>query len=232
MVDFSSDRKIDMPKYACSSEVLDAIVGNNFEYKCPVNWGGGWKSIKLIEKSKEMKIPWGGGWKSVKLIEKAKGFETKATGEIKNFTSDVIVDTSYPYELIIHELKQFCAFQGFYRCAMNDDVDGMLEHHRVFGETIVSDTRSLNPEMSRVVYNDKPRAVGLWLWDRVKELKNKRGAVKQALKEFHETGYLEKLGLEDVEESDLRFWCRRTDECIKANEVLPFTKRKKGTKES
>ena len=38
--------------------------------------------------------------------------------------------------------------------------------------------------------SDHVRAVGLWLWDRVKELGNQRGAVKQAIADLHKTDFV------------------------------------------
>lgn len=138
------------------------------------------------------------------------------------------IDISKPLESIMAEFENIVMSVKRYVSGEHDDIfSGMDE----FLDGKVSDLEAIR-RGGYTPKSDSSRAVGLWLWDRVKELGNKRGAVKQSLKEFHETGYLEKLGLEDVEEADLRFWYRRTDDCIKAAEVLPFTKRKKGTKES
>ncbi|EHJ46926.1 hypothetical protein DFW101_0910 [Solidesulfovibrio carbinoliphilus subsp. oakridgensis] len=75
---------------------------------------------------------------------------------------------------------------------------------------------------------DIVRAIGLWLWDRVKELGGKRGAIKQAIAELHKHNYLTQLGITEIEDTDIRFYRRRTEACVVAEEVLPFTKR--GTK--
>ena len=78
--------------------------------------------------------------------------------------------------------------------------------------------------------SDRARAIGLWLWDRVQEYGGKRGALSQALTDLAKSGHLHSLGLEHVDDGDLRRWHKWTDDCIQAAKVLPFTKRKKGTK--
>ncbi|MEF3696436.1 hypothetical protein [Desulfolutivibrio sp.] len=143
--------------------------------------------------------------------------------ELEKRPGDVFICINFdkPLPVVMDE------FRGLYLW-WNRDVGDYEPGNRYIAERIMYK----NIKNGVIPETQAPRAIGLWLWDRVKELKNKRGAVKQALKEFHEAGYLERLGLVDIEEADLRFWCRRTDACIKAAEVLPFTKRKKGTKES
>jgi hypothetical protein len=69
----------------------------------------------------------------------------------------------------------------------------------------------------------KTRAIGLWLWDYIKENKCNQ---QQAIVSLESTGYLPKLHLSPGDE-DLRFYLRRTTACIDAGEILPFTK--KGT---
>lgn len=72
----------------------------------------------------------------------------------------------------------------------------------------------------------KVRAIGLWLFDYVHKIGNLRGSIKKAITELGKTSYLPDLSL-DVEDSDLRFYLRRTTACIEAREVLSFAK--KGT---
>lgn len=69
------------------------------------------------------------------------------------------------------------------------------------------------------------RMVGLWLCDKVYQLGNCRGAAKQAIREMTELDSYLALKMENVEDADLRFYLRRTQECINACEALPFVKR-------
>lgn len=68
------------------------------------------------------------------------------------------------------------------------------------------------------------RAVGLWIWDYIQ---SNRVTQKEAIAALQGTGHISRLGLENVEDSDLRFYFRKTDDCIKSAEVRPFSK--KGT---
>lgn len=77
---------------------------------------------------------------------------------------------------------------------------------------------------------DRVRAAGLWLWDRVQEIGNSPGASAQAIREFRNTDDIRTIGLENVEDTDLRFYLRRTSECIAKPGVLSFSK--KGTRKS
>lgn len=70
------------------------------------------------------------------------------------------------------------------------------------------------------------RIVGLWLWDKVHELGNKRGAINQAIRSLSEQFDLKRLGLEHVEDSDFRFYLSRTRDCISNASVLPFSKKR------
>jgi len=76
----------------------------------------------------------------------------------------------------------------------------------------------------------KIRAAGLWLWDRVHELGNSSGVAAKVLREFRASADIRAVGLEDVEDSDLRFYLRRTSECIEKPGVLSFSK--KGTRKN
>jgi hypothetical protein len=73
--------------------------------------------------------------------------------------------------------------------------------------------------------NDTQRAVGLWLWDYVEQ---HHCSQKSAIQKFEDSGWFGRLRIENVEDSDLRFFYRRTKEAIEQAQVLPFTK--KGTK--
>lgn len=74
----------------------------------------------------------------------------------------------------------------------------------------------------------KARAAGLWLWDRVQEIGESSGVPAKVVREFRASKEIQMLGLEDVEDSDLRFYLRRTSECIEKPGVLSFSK--KGTR--
>lgn len=78
-----------------------------------------------------------------------------------------------------------------------------------------------------------PRIVGLWLWDKVYGYDiGGRIHIRAAIKELCHQFDMSKLGLENTEEADFRFYLRKTKECIDDWEVLPFSKRKKGTKKT
>lgn len=81
--------------------------------------------------------------------------------------------------------------------------------------------QNLSP--SYLTSSETSRAVGLWLWDRVKELCSKRGAKIQAIKELEQLPYFEKLGL--GYDPDYYHFLRRTEACIEAAEVLAFDKK-------
>lgn len=70
--------------------------------------------------------------------------------------------------------------------------------------------------------NDTQRAVGLWLWDYVE---HHQCSQKNAIQKLEDSGWLGRLRLENVEDSDLRFFYRRTKEAIEQAQVLPFTKK-------
>jgi len=68
-----------------------------------------------------------------------------------------------------------------------------------------------------------PRAVGLWLWDRVKELNDVHCAKKQAQKEFEQFPFFYTIPFGS--ELDYSFWLNRTDKCIRNDKVLTFDKK-------
>ncbi|MEA5089265.1 hypothetical protein [Solidesulfovibrio sp.] len=71
-----------------------------------------------------------------------------------------------------------------------------------------------------------PRAAGLWLWDRVKDLGGGEGAKTQAIGELQERFDLNSLGLGNKEIPEFYHYLRRTEACIDAAKVLPFDKKK------
>lgn len=72
------------------------------------------------------------------------------------------------------------------------------------------------------------RAIGIWLYDYI----NSNSCTKKdAMRQLRNSKSFEKMNIYP-DDGDLRFYIRRTSECIKAAEVLPFTKRKKGTKDA
>ena len=66
------------------------------------------------------------------------------------------------------------------------------------------------------------RAVGLWLWDYKKT--GKRGMTRAFRQKYRNVDELLKY-----EDADLRFFYNITDECIRAADVLPIRKLKRGT---
>ena len=94
------------------------------------------------------------------------------------------------------------------------------------GRTIVVSTKAAN-YIQGVRYNkasDAPRAVGLWLYDYIERT---RSTQSQAIAALEGTQYLSRLGLTPGDE-DLRFYFRRTRECVQQKKLLAFTK--KGTR--
>lgn len=93
------------------------------------------------------------------------------------------------------------------------------------GRVIVISSTTLS-HIKGMRYNkssDAARAIGLWLYDYIEEM----GVTQsKAIKALEESGHLLRLGLAPATE-DLRFYLRRTKDCIKAKKLLPFTK--KGT---
>lgn len=77
---------------------------------------------------------------------------------------------------------------------------------------------------SRDVGRTIGRVLGLWLWEYMDHHKCTHVVAKRALEK---TGYLYNLGMENLDDSDLRFLLRRTKACIDAGQVLSFSK--KGT---
>ena len=72
------------------------------------------------------------------------------------------------------------------------------------------------------------RVAGLWLWDRAQQIGGGRGTKARAIAEFrNKYRDLSALGLNNPDDADLRHYLNRTDACIKAAEVLSFSK--KGT---
>jgi hypothetical protein len=71
------------------------------------------------------------------------------------------------------------------------------------------------------------RAAGLWLWDYLNQDQEPKPTQLQAIRAFTTKYNLEDIGLGKCDDTDLRFFLRRTNDCIEANEVLPFSK--KGT---
>lgn len=78
--------------------------------------------------------------------------------------------------------------------------------------------------------SSRARAAGLWLWDRVQELGDKRGTAKQAIQEFRASDDIHTIDVENAEDADLRFYLKRTAECIAKPGVLSFSK--KGTRKA
>ncbi len=70
-----------------------------------------------------------------------------------------------------------------------------------------------------------PRAAGLWLWDRVKELRGGEGAKTQAIDEIQDKFDLDMLGLGNKQITEFYHYLRRTEACIEAAKVLPFDKK-------
>jgi len=76
---------------------------------------------------------------------------------------------------------------------------------------------------SKFRIENKPRAIGLWLWDRVNELGAGRGAKIQAIAEFEALPNFANFTLGN--DPDYYHWLRRTEACIEAAEVLTFDKK-------
>lgn len=70
----------------------------------------------------------------------------------------------------------------------------------------------------------KSRAAGLWIWDRVQELGGERGSIAKAIRELRNNFDLEKLCLINADDAAMRFYYKRTDECINTCAVLPFSR--------
>lgn len=129
---------------------------------------------------------------------------------------------------------------------LNSPIDVVLDQVRVLVETIQRFGPYFNTsdyaeglrilEAQRFVQehggfspaSGKARAAGLWLWDRVQEIGESSGIPAKVVREFRASKEIQMLGLEDVEDSDLRFYLRRTSECIEKPGVLSFSK--KGTR--
>jgi hypothetical protein len=83
----------------------------------------------------------------------------------------------------------------------------------------------------RGVNSNISRAVGLWLWDFTAARHNEKGIISEAIKafrnEFISTPLLE---IENMEEPDLRFFLRKTSDCIRDCRVFPFTKKREPKK--
>ena len=94
-----------------------------------------------------------------------------------------------------------------------EDRSRIIEYDEIVKKNIVSYNNS----------GDKARCIGLWLWDRVKELGEVRGAKTRAIAEFELLPNFNEFGLGD--NPDYYHWLRRTEACIEAAEVLTFDKK-------
>jgi len=155
------------------------------------------------------------------------GFSELVT-DINNEVLKIEIDLSHPVDQVLKDVNALVV--NVYKL-LGDDLD--TDSHRNLFLSIAQRTtpEALESEKARVksVSGFNPssapaRAIGLWVWDYLKE---HGGSQKKAITALHCTGHLSGLELETVEDSDLRFYFRRTDDCIKAAEVLSFSK--KGT---
>lgn len=146
------------------------------------------------------------------------------------------IDSAAPKELIINDISLFIDhFSGKNKLTItqedvvDDDGNPVGEIGNVDslspGETIIVSSAALRL-IKMIRYNknsDISRAIGLWLWDRVKELGNTRGAKAQAVREFEQMPYFDKLEL--GYDPDYYHFLRRTEACIKSHKVLSFDKK-------
>ncbi|EFL51831.1 hypothetical protein DesfrDRAFT_1366 [Solidesulfovibrio fructosivorans JJ]] len=142
---------------------------------------------------------------------------------------DITIDIAANLDLIVEDVKNFVLSMRAVAAGEISTDSGFINRHRSLAiQKIIADKKS-STSGGYTPASDRVRAVGLWLWDRSEALGGERGAIKQAIADLHKTDFLPQLGLEDTEAADLRFFRRRTDECIEARKVLPFSKPKKGT---
>lgn len=173
-------------------------------------------------------------------------FETYV--EMFQYPEKQVYTSSYPFQskrMLIEDDKNLST--GLFNTRIGNDFGGKRKVLIDFSlpiETILSEVRAiyeqLNSSGSKELYcairknvrsksgvttiSDAPRAIGLWLWDYIHANSCKQNA---AIRELGETGHLRLLNMENLEDTDLRFFLRRTKACIEAREVLSFSK--KGT---
>jgi len=83
---------------------------------------------------------------------------------------------------------------------------------------------------------DLPRAIGLYLWDRMHICEAADWSITKEVDSFHGTYDIEAIGIPNIHDTDLIRYHRRTEACIMAGKVLsissPKTKLPKGTKKN
>lgn len=195
------------PKNGQIDDIIKSIIGNNFSPK-------------------------------VRLTNFMDGYDDAVEFKIKNSTerTEVVatIDPNKPKDVILNNISLFldhyCGRKNLL-VSVEHIVD---ESNNPIGK--IGDIKTLAPGSIVVVslgclshlrgmrYNkDKNhlRAIGLWLFDYIDETKSTQ---TDAIKALEKTGYLSQLDIAPATE-ELRFYLRRTKECIKAMKLLPFTKK-------
>lgn len=128
----------------------------------------------------------------------------------------VAINFSLPIKTIVSEIEAIYELvHGSTGFATNAAIKTII-HSREGVTNFKGRSRDVGPAIGRVL--------GLWLWEYMDHHKCTQAVAIRALAE---TENLELLGMENLEDTDLRFYLRRTKACIDAGQVLSFSK--KGT---
>lgn len=132
----------------------------------------------------------------------------------------VEIDLTKPTSVILKEIEGVVESSKSYVSGDKDFLDDELppDYFQLLADKEAALRGSYKPE------SDTPRAIGLWLWDRVHKLGAERGAKIQAITEFEALSNFADFEL--GHDPDYYHWLRRTEACINAAEVLTFDKKK------